>query len=383
MDLPLIIKELVHIGGSVVVPGLGKFYTVRRPARMDQSRNLLIPPSQVLYFDPEAGTDDERLSGYICKKHGLKMPTAMKAVSDYASHVKNELAANGHFVISGLGNLEAGEDGILFRPSDDAAPYDGLLPSLEIPAKEKKEIQAPSKEKKERHDMSREKKEVPQPIKKEHEDVLRSEPSRVKESSRSQSGRKSIIWLPVSLLILIVGLAAVLYFTGTYQSIRSELGHPPTGDTGLAENGNRMVFGTPPASLDSQQAALSQQLDDMAAKENALAYRENASGDLAAQSLNLENETTPSSPANLPGEVSGNGITGSYHIIAGSFRVQANAEKQKAQLTQEGFQPSIIRPEDPYYMVSLDSYASLEEAAEALDRFRRQLDISLWVKKVD
>jgi hypothetical protein len=395
VDLPLIIKELIHTGGSVVVPGLGKFYTIRRPARIDPSKNLLIPPGHTLHFDPKTSSDDGNLSSYICRKQAVDAVGAMKAISEYVASVKNELSENGHALIPDVGNLEAGEDGISFNPLKEE-PLTGLLPSLEIPAGKSGETVLPQKDRPGTHSGVEQKREVPQPAERKQEMPSKSTPRPVQAAARRRSERNSIVWLPVTLLILIVGLAATLYFTGTFQSIRSELGLSQAGDTAGTENGNRMVFGRPPAGLDSGQEALSRQLDDMTAKENALAYREPGPDTQTGRSMNAANpESENVMVASMNGTETGTGstagdgitterpISGTYHIIAGSFRIQDNAEKQKEQLNQQGLNPSIIRPEDPYYMVSLASFATPTEATAALDRFRRQLDISLWVKKVE
>lgn len=60
--------------------------------------------------------------------------------------------------------------------------------------------------------------------------------------------------------------------------------------------------------------------------------------------------------------------TGSYHIIAGAFRIEANAQKKIAQLSDKGFAPQLIGKNR--YGLHLVVYASHETRREALQSLR-------------
>jgi hypothetical protein len=47
-----------------------------------------------------------------------------------------------------------------------------------------------------------------------------------------------------------------------------------------------------------------------------------------------------------------------------------------------GFNPTLLPKRGKFYMVSLGSYASHPEASKALGDFKREIDVELWIKKI-
>jgi cell division protein FtsN len=73
---------------------------------------------------------------------------------------------------------------------------------------------------------------------------------------------------------------------------------------------------------------------------------------------------------------------GPYHIISGSFLVLENAEKQQTTLRAKGLNAELLPRRGKYYMVSLGSYATQEEAATTVEKLRLQLHQDFWVMKI-
>ena len=59
---------------------------------------------------------------------------------------------------------------------------------------------------------------------------------------------------------------------------------------------------------------------------------------------------------------------GKYHVIAGAFRIEANAEKKMAQLTQRGFTPRLLGTNK--YGLHQVVFSSHEDRIEALQALR-------------
>ena len=341
MDLSNLIKELVFTDGSLVVPDLGKFYTVHQPARIDKAKQVLIPPAQVIRFDPDFTQDDGRLSGYLHVKYGMNDTLALEKILAFVKNIKAEMEDNGKAPIKGLGILKKGTKGFTFHAfRSREKSYTDVLPVLDMPFRSKQET-APN-QKKVTADQ------LPSPV------ILPAKRKRFR--------------VPVMILIALAILTSVIYFTGLYTNLFSELGlieekEEPAGT-------NRIVFGKAPVEPDSLQQAVSSQLDESTTKENALSYtpptREDSSG-------NPEPENT----SRLPGSAS----SGAYYIIAGSYLVPNNAERQCSQLQQKGFQATVLPPNGTYYMVSVGSYQTLEQAREALEKLRAEFGSVLWVDK--
>lgn len=344
MNLPVVIKEIILTSRSLVVPGLGKFWIKHRPAKIDRSSNVLLPPRQIIVFDESIITDDGRLSDYLQKKYTLNEKIAAQAIADYVESLKKELEEKTTATIEGIGVLKVHENNISLQPDAIEDLLKDILPSIEIPesmqkeplAEERVKIQAPP--------------------------VKTAQP--VKRSFR--------VWIPVTIIVLVAALAAVLYYTGIGKAMLKDIAFNKNEDIAESDDNNKIVFGKPPADKDSLQEAISKKLDERTAKENALSYKQPES----EQSDNqiLEPVIREKQPEPI--------TAGSYHVIAGSFHVPGNAERYKSRLEKQGFHPVIMPNINSYYMVSLGSYQSLEQATVAMTEFSSKFDVQLWIKKI-
>jgi len=174
-------------------------------------------------------------------------------------------------------------------------------------------------------------------------------------------------------LVITAGLAALIYFTGIHKTAIG-LFSSEKPQTNINDNSNTMVFGNPPAWKDSLQEAVSKKLDEITTRESALSYKPAQEEDVPLEEIK-SNEPVPQSLNNKPSLP--------YHIIAGSFLVSGNADRQKSQLENMGFSPQIVKPDDSrFYMVSLGSYDTLQKATEVMDSLRNTTDIQLWVTRL-
>ena len=81
----------------IVVPGLGGFVCNRKPARYDDKRQELIPPSRTILFNERIVHHDGVLVQAIAQKSGLSLDEALGAVESEASvlEVGNAKRQNG------------------------------------------------------------------------------------------------------------------------------------------------------------------------------------------------------------------------------------------------------------------------------------------------
>jgi cell division protein FtsN len=70
-----------------------------------------------------------------------------------------------------------------------------------------------------------------------------------------------------------------------------------------------------------------------------------------------------------------------YHIIAGAFLVPNNAERQKKEMEKRGLQAEVLPKRGDYFMVSLGSYDTQQEATKAMNELSKSLDKQLWIMK--
>lgn len=342
MDIPAIVKELVFTGGSLTVPGLGKFSIFRMPAEMDISARVITPPSRIIQFDGLKTRDDGKLTSLLAERYNLNTSEAASAVNKWVKSLREEMSEKGRAVIAAFGTLEPGEKGISFK-DDPFIMYSSLLPSVTFRTAKRDE---------------------PQTFEKIHE-----------KPALPAEARKRKLLIP-ALIILLVTIVTSLFLTGLHREIinlsRSESGNAKP------KNQNRIVFGRPPVYNDSLSKAISDDLDKSTLKENALSYEE-------PQPSIPEPSERPAEENTVTAAVTSGSLNTAvrgYHIIAGSYVVPDNAEKQKYLLEARGFKTIILPPQGNYYMVSLGSYTTLEQVTEVMNSLRNELDIPLWVKKI-
>jgi cell division septation protein DedD len=200
-------------------------------------------------------------------------------------------------------------------------------------------------------------------------------PEKIPPVARKRKRRR---WrIPAVLVAFVFGLAALGYFTGFFdrfipgkETVAVKMNAPDDDD--------KLVFGkrSKPDSLsatdvDTAREAISHELDERTSRQKALAIKETKTRPVAA--------TEPES--HVP--VNSIAVTASkpYHIIGGAFLVPGNAERLKASLERKGFSPVILPKRGDYYMLSLGSFDTLEQATEAMRQLRGKLEQELWVMK--
>lgn len=349
MDIASIVKELVFTGGSLIVPGLGKFSISRIPAEMDISARIITPPSRIIQFDELKTRDDGKLAALLAERYRLSHPEAANAVTRWVRTIKEELASRGRAAITSFGTLESGQKGISFK-DDPFIMYSSLMPAIGFNTANREEA-----------------------------GIVERIP--VKPSHPEEPGKRKLL-IPALVSIFFVLALAAFFISGLHREFFN-LSGKETGDAGSGDR-NKIVFGRPPVYDDSLSEAISDNLDESTLKENALSYEEAGQQEIPSAALSQESITLPDdTPRMVTGQVETiNTTVSGYHIIAGAYMVPDNAEKQKQMLENRGFKTIILPPQGSYYMVSLGSYSTLEQVTEVMNSLRSELDIPLWVKKI-
>ena len=344
VNISPIIRELLLHNEKSVIPGFGTFAIIHRPAELNRATGVLLAPSRDILFDNREKSDDGQLAGLLARKYQLGKTEVTESVASFVKSIEDQLAAKGTAYIEGMGNIRRDRSGkLIFNPLEELLGRVNLfeLPKLDVPVK--RSVSKP---------------------------VPPGKP--VQPTVKVHLKKKRKWWIPAALVTLLAGLSALVYFTGLYESFKS--GNQTTvitsEDTG---NADRLVFGNRVnTKTDTLQERISRELDKRTKREEALQYKE-AKNKLAESNENLINEPVPAT------------LTASekpYHIIAGAFLVPNNAERQKSQLEKKGFSPILLPRQGDYYMVSLGSYDSREQAVAAMRQLRKELEKELWVMKM-
>lgn len=341
--LPIIPELLLHLE-KVTIPDFGTFSIVHQPAQLNKLTGILLPPSKSVLFDHREQTDNQQLSDYVARRFKIKNAEAAASVGDLAKSLEEQLASKVGVIIEGVGNISRDNSG-----SYQFKPLDELISRVNIFGLPKLEIQIP-----------RPASSAVTPIKVAVPDA----PVRRRKHRRW--------WIPAALITLVAGLSAFVYLTGLYERFQQgddEIVLTPGSDN----DADRLVFGNRAGTeADTMQENISREIENRTVRERALLYEE-PGGLPEEQAESAETESVPPEPivSEKP-----------YHIIAGSFLVPNNANRQKTRLEKRGFPAALLPRRGNYYMVSLGSYDSHKQAVEAMKQLREKLEQDLWVMKI-
>jgi nucleoid DNA-binding protein len=344
VNLSILIRDLLLRHEQVVIPGFGIFRIVLRPAQIRRSSRTLLPPAREIVFDNQHRTEDTRLILAIRRKDNLTETEAAEILRKFVAGLEKELHEKRQTELEGLGQLSVDNAGrFQFKPVEDLVEFTGIfaLPHLEL-------TPAPAAESGSRP----------------------SEPGPVTQVEKNTNGSRMRRWWPVVVIGLLAAIGITIYLSGISRSYRKA--GDMTEVTDSADTG-RIVFGAPPEH-DSLTEAISRKLDEETSRQGLLPEAKTDT-QVAPEPVSVTPpEPVDQRPAVLPG--------GLFHIITGAFSVPENAEKQAADLKSRGYHPTLLPKRGKFYMVSLGSYPSQSEAASALEKFRQELDMDLWVKKI-
>ena len=111
------IEYLLLSRDCVIVPGLGAFLTVVRPAAIDYDKGLITPPSRSVIFNQAISSDDGLLASSYARKHSLSFEEARRIVSRDAAMLMEKLTSCKEIEAGNFGVLKYGDEGnMMFTP---------------------------------------------------------------------------------------------------------------------------------------------------------------------------------------------------------------------------------------------------------------------------
>ncbi len=367
MNIISIIRELLLRNQKAVIPGFGNLIISQRPAQLNRITRELAPPTRELSFKQTSQTDDEQLIIYLGRKTKQKPAAVNEAVSAFMKSAGEQLAGNGSFVLEGLGKLtQTGSGELKFEADKELLMQINLfdLPKLNVqPVQQESRVEPQPVPKP-----------VPQPAPQQKPAVVTPQVTPVVYNKK-----KSRLWIPAALVGLILGLAAYAYFAGFYDRFLTGR----KAEVLISENNQqdeRLVFGnrTNTDSIknadDSLKTMISRQIDERTTRERALSYEASKAEKQVPVAPEPKQVNTPEpviAVSSFPDKP--------FHVIAGSFTLLENAERQLAKLQKKGFSPAMLPKRGKYYMVSMGSYNTEEQAKAAKQQFKEQLGQELWV----
>lgn len=131
MNISHYIQELLFTKQKVVLPYIGSFEMVSKPAHIDGATGTITPPSKTIKFNHNEGTDYSVLVNHIAKRNGISTAKALKLTCAYSEEINNRLHNGEEVEIVGIGILRViGSGTVIFLPFSS---YSNLGESFGLP----------------------------------------------------------------------------------------------------------------------------------------------------------------------------------------------------------------------------------------------------------
>lgn len=314
------IEALLYRYQCVVVPSFGAFLTQIKPAFLQADSNTFFPPSKTVSFNSQLQTNDGLLVSHIAQEEGKTYDEVLKELEQLASLWSRTLRREGTLRMFPLGVFRRnGEGKLSFEPEEKnnfLTSSFGLSPVRANPV-------------------------IREVLKEEVAEVEQRIPFTFTPERRKIVGLHPVFkYAAIALLALTAGVSAYTFnqdFKISDAQVRAD----------AQKEVNRQI----------QEAT----------------FFSNSPLELPSLTLEVAQEETPvSEDADI--------AEARHHIIAGAFRVRANADKKIRQLKRRGFEARYIG-QNAYglHQVAYASFVDADEALEKLKEIKLQVSRDAWL----
>lgn len=349
MGLERDLHDLLFCHDCVIVPQWGGFLTHYRPARLDEARKLIHPPSKDLSFNRHLVRNDGLLADHLARREGLAFDKA-------SARIDSEVAS-WRLALDRSGRLELPSIGIFYRDAEHNLQFDpdrrtnylrdayGLRPLAAIAVEQAR----------------------PQPVV-------------VPITRKSAEGvvtrkRPYLAWAAASVGILLIGGAAIWVFLqppdGHAQSSgwsllkgRSTPTYTAPAQAGFLPVETQGPFQLPEADSGVHEAVVDAE-NDVRVKVD---WGRPAPEPAAADTTHVALRPTRSDEAALR-----------YHVVGGCFAQPENADKMLGDLLAKGYPARRLRQRGELHPVAIGSYATRAEALAMLQTVRTGDGRAAWL----
>lgn len=131
MNISHYIQELLFTKQKVVLPYIGSFEMVSKPAHIDGATGTITPPSKTIKFSHNEGTDYSTLVNHVAKRSGTSPAKALKQICAFSEEINNRLHNGEEVEIESVGILRViGSGTVIFLPFSS---YSNLGESFGLP----------------------------------------------------------------------------------------------------------------------------------------------------------------------------------------------------------------------------------------------------------
>lgn len=325
MKIELYIAQLLYRYQCVTVPGFGAFLTEIQSAQLIENTHSFFPPKKMISFNPHIKNNDGLLAHHIAQAEKTSYDYAVSAIEYEVLNWKKTLQENRTFSIKNIGVLSLNsENNILFTPNEQTnylAQSFGLTPFVSPAVK--REVELPKAE------IVVEK---VTPIVDEEKPVLNFEPETKERSPYLKYAA-----------VFVIGLAVA-------------------GSVGYPMYQNQIASETVLVEANVQKKVQKK-------IQEATFFIQTP---IPAVTLSLKSDKKE--------EVVATETKLNYHIMAGAFRSEENAQKRYRQLVAKGFKPRVLGiNKNGLYPVLYGSYSTFAEAEKVKDSITESDNPEAWI----
>ena len=357
------LHELLYAHDCVIVPRFGGFLTHYRPARLDEQRRSIHPPSKDVSFNRHLTRTDGLLNDHVAKAEGLDFQQAGAVIDGEVDAWHSKLDRDGRLELPRIGTFyRDAERNLQFDPDrrvnflKDAY---GLRPVAAVPCVVPQAVPVP----------------VP----------VRPEPKMIPLVPVEEAEERRFPWLAAAAVV------ALLSTAGTWWIVSSK------GPSGAQWSGFDLFASTEPTTYRPRVQANEAQLDPVDTASWALPAELTGVHELPVPGdegttllIDMGSPTVvvpePDAPAAdrqvaVP-ESTAVAVTSPkirFHVIGGCFLQKENAEGFMADLRAKGFAASIIDQKGGLFRVAIGSYPQRALALEALAAVRKEDAPQAWL----
>jgi len=319
MQIEGYIDELLYRYNCVVVPDFGAFLTQRKPARINRISHTLYPPSKSVSFNEQLSSNDGLLISYVAQAEKLSYEEMLERMKDITSDWKSKLKAGERLTIGSVGKLWTNNGGkIQFLPNKKVNFLTSSFGLSSI-------VHVPATREVMKEEVVALEEKVPFII--------------TQEKREAFNFRPYLKYAAVILLAFSTGLTGFRAFENTLSN-------------------NSIV-------RDNAQEQVNKHIQEAT-------FFDTKPVELAPVKLNV---------AIADKEVKEvRNTSASHHIIAGAFRIRANADKKVRQLKRKGYDAYYVGTNSyGLHQVAFSGFNNVDEALEFLTRVKRTEASDAWL----
>jgi len=325
------ISDLLYRHDCVIVPGLGGFITNYRSAQIHPVSHTLRPPSKSISFNVQLQTNDGLLANYISACESISFATAQTKIEHFVKSIQNDLEHKKEAKLAKVGVLSSDLNGKISFEPDNTINY--LLDSFGLDT-----VQSPA--------IIRTSKVV-------------SLPKFVKGAKSIKTQKPSINWKVAAVILPLIGLS-------TYVSFQQD-----AVSDAYANYAYLNPFKVKPAAVYTpRHIELEEKTIVVEAIEMPLAK--------TTEAPKVEIQTKK---AEIVEVFETKTIQINFHLVAGCFSSETNAQNLVGKLKSEGFESSVIgQNAKGLFRVAFQSFVNKEEALTQLHNLKAS-GKSTWLLK--